>query len=33
MEEATKQVRDKKATRNNDAPAMYSEYWKTMVSS
>jgi hypothetical protein len=33
MEEATKEVSDKKATRNNDAPGMYSKYWKSMVSS
>jgi hypothetical protein len=33
MEEATKEVRDKKATRNNDAPGMYSEYWKRIFPS
>jgi hypothetical protein len=32
MEKTTKEVRDKKTTRNNDAPGMYSEYWNRMAS-
>jgi hypothetical protein len=33
IEESTIEVRDKKVTRNKDAPGMYSKYWKRMVSS
>ena len=32
-EEATKEVRNEKTTRNNDAPGMYSKYWTRMASS